>query len=157
MPRLTGPRPDPGAVGGEGLLRKRDRLKKQIREHPITKIRKRTKDVLEATKAIKAGHAEAHPRMLRKGAMGTIEATTEQARDIGETFAKSLARTEKARRKSYPPARMPTPAFGDEFAGVRKPTRPVRTRARTPVASHRPTRAVRKRAVKRTAARTGGR
>ena len=153
MPQRGGPTPDPGIVGGQGQInrsagdRKIDRakavgqnlreqnarLRKEIREHPITKRKQRSKRVLEATAAIKAGKAEAHPIILEKGFHGEIDITQKQQDEVGEVFSESLRRTHKARQKgrTTPPARMPTPKAGQSHAALRKPSRkPVRKASR---------------------------
>lgn len=155
MPQRGGPTPDPGIVGGQGqinrsagdrkldrakavrqnLIEQNARLKKEIREHPITKRRKRTEDVRETAKAIKAGRAEAHPIVIEKGFHGEIEMGEKERGEVGKIFSESLRRTHKARqkgRKETPPARMPTPASGQVHAALRKPTRrkPVRKATR---------------------------
>jgi hypothetical protein len=152
VPQRRGPRPDPGTVGGQGQIlrspadRKMDRLKaqnqlqaekkasleKQIREHPITQRRERTQHVREATAAIKAGRAEAHPRVTQKGFIGEIEMPVKEARDVGKTFSESLQRSSERRRKaSRPGGGMGYPPRGADFAAVRKPTRkPVRRASR---------------------------
>jgi len=155
MPQRGGPTPDPGIIGGQGqinrsagdrkldrakavrqnLIEQNARLKKEIREHPITKRRQRTKNVLEATAAIKAGRAEAHPIVIEKGFHGEIELDPKQQEEVGEVFSESLRRTHKARQKgkrTAPPARMPTPQAGQIHAAIRKPTRrkPVRKATR---------------------------
>ena len=166
MPQLRGPRPDPGVVGGQGQInrsaddRKVDRLKarrqnltdenaslrKQIREHPITKRRKRTQNIREATAAIKAGRAEAHPIVIEHGFRGEIEMGQKEKEAVGRVFSESLQRTFKARHKhdkrfdpkppysprEKPAGRMATPPAGQTFASVRKPTRrkPVRKATR---------------------------
>jgi hypothetical protein len=167
MAQLRGPRPDPGVVGGQGQInrsaqdRKIDReqarrrllleqnasLRKQIREHPITKIENRTKRVLEATAAIKAGKAEAHPIVAEHGFHGETDLSPKEKVEVGTVFSESLQRTFKARHKhdkrfdpkppysprEKPAGRMATPPAGQTFASVRKPTRrkPVRKASRT--------------------------
>lgn len=166
MPQLRGPRPDPGVVGGQGQInrsaqdRKIDRqkarrqllteqnarLRKQIREHPITQREDRTRNVLEAAAAIKAGKAEAHPRVIESGFGGETDLSTKERVEAGAVFSESLQRTFKARHKhdkrfdpkppysprDKPAGRMATPTAGQSFASVRKPTRrkPVRKAAR---------------------------
>lgn len=154
MPQRGGPTPDPGIIGGQGqinrsagdrkldrakalrqnLIEQNARLRKEIREHPITKRRKRTEDVREATKAIKAGRAEAHPIVIEKGFHGEIEMGEKEREGVGKVFSESLRRTHKARQegRKAPPAKMPTPAAGQVHAAIRKPTRrkPVRRATR---------------------------
>jgi len=153
MPQRGGPFPDPGFQGGQGQInrsaqdRKMDRLKarrqnlteqnarlrKQIREHPITQRENRTQQVREATKAIKAGRAEAHPIVIEKGFHGEIEMGQQEREGVGKVFSESLRRTHKARQKGRKaPAAMPTPAAGQTHAALRKPTRrkPVRKATR---------------------------
>lgn len=153
MPQRGGPTPDPGFQGGQGQInrsagdRKVDRqkalgqnlreqnarLRKQIREHPITKRKKRTEDVRETTAAIKAGRAEAHPIVIEHGFHGETDLSPKERIEAGIVFSESLRRTHKARQKGRkPPARMATPKSGQEFAAGRKPTRrkPVRKATR---------------------------
>ncbi len=165
MPQLRGPRPDPGVVGGQGqinrsaqdrkidrqkarrsLLREQNaRLRKQIREHPITQREDRTRNVREAAAAIKAGKAEAHPRVIESGFGGKTDLTPKEKIEAGTVFSESLQRTFKARHKhdkrfdpkppysprDKPAGRMATPSAGQSFASVRKPTRkPVRKATR---------------------------
>ncbi len=157
MPQRGGPFPDPGVVGGQGqinrsaqdrkidrqkarrslLLEQNARLRKQIREHPITQREDRTKLVREATAAIKAGKAEAHPRVVESGFGGDTDLSPKERVEAGTVFSESLRRTFKARHKhdkprEKPAGRMATPSAGQDFASVRKPSRrkPVRRGSR---------------------------
>lgn len=152
MPQRGGPFPDPGVVGGQGQInrsaqdRKVDRLKarrqnlrdenarlrKLIREHPGTKRANRTQRVREATAAIKAGKAEAHPIVIEHGFHGETELSPKERIEAGIVFSESLRRTHKARQEGKPTGRMAVPQSPDTFAGVRKPTRrkPVRKATR---------------------------
>ena len=145
MPRITGPRPDPGPGG---RAKPRPNTPKVLKEPvPFTaadvtsKLRKQqaardkkmeatTAQVRLATKAIKAGTAEAHPIVQRTG-IETIGMSEKEAADVGETFGRSLSKSYERRRKASKPARMATPSSGQDFASVRKPTRkPVRKASR---------------------------
>jgi len=156
MPQRGGPTPDPGIVGGQGQInrsaqdRKVDRLKarrqnlteqnarlrKQIREHPITRRKQRTQDVRETAAAIKAGRAEAHPIVVEHGFHGETDLSPKEKIEVGTIFGESLRKTYKARHKGREaapaPARMPTPKAGQTHAALRKPTRrkPVRKASR---------------------------
>ncbi len=152
MPQLGGPRPDPGFQGGQGQInrsaqdRKVDRLKarrqnlrdenarlrKLIREHPGTQRANRTQRVREATAAIKAGKAEAHPIVIEHGFHGETELSPKERIEAGIVFSESLRRTHKARQKGKRVPAMATPKSGQEFAAGRKPTRrkPVRKATR---------------------------
>ncbi len=144
MAQLGGPRPDPGPGGRDKSEPKPKVLKKPV---PFTatdvtaklrkqqavidkKMEKDTELVRQATKAIKAGTAEAHPIVQRTG-IETIGMSEKEAADVGETFGRSLSKSYNRREKARRPARMATPKSGQSFASVRKPKRtPVRKASR---------------------------
>jgi hypothetical protein len=112
----------------------------------MTKIKNRTQGVREATAAIKAGKAEAHPIVIEHGFHGKTDLSPKEKEEVGEVFSESLQRTFKERHKhdkrfdpkppysprEKPAGRMATPPAGQSFASVRKPTRrkPVRKTTR---------------------------
>ncbi|MEE9567928.1 MAG: hypothetical protein V3W37_00960 [Candidatus Binatia bacterium] len=87
------------------------------------RLDRRTENVREAARAIKAGHAEAHPIIIEKGFHGPLNVPPEELQELGRTFGESLRgsairrfKSLGKRKKKVP--RMATPTGQDKFAAL---------------------------------------
>lgn len=73
------------------------------------KAKKRGRQLLEATVAIREGRAEAHPTAVEQGLYGPVgDIDKATAKSISNTFADSLLRTYAARQKKKKKKTAPT-------------------------------------------------
>lgn len=87
------------------------------------RLDKRTEDTRTAARAIKAGHAEAHPIIIEHGFHGPLNVPPEELQELGRTFGESLRgsairrfKSLGKRKKKVP--RMATPTGQDKFAAL---------------------------------------
>jgi len=87
------------------------------------RLDKRTEMARESARAIKAGHAEAHPIIIEHGFHGPLNVPPEELQGLGRTFGQSLRGSAIRRFKSLgkrkkKPPKMVTPQGDDKFAAL---------------------------------------
>lgn len=101
--------------------------RKKVQRRPLfnwkQRLDRRTKMAREGAKAIKSGHAEAHPIIIEHGFHGPLNVPPEELQGLGRTFGQSLRESGIRRFKSLgkrkkKPAKMAVPQGDDKFAAL---------------------------------------